>query len=944
MSSSSDETPPNDLPNENQPVEQSTDPSIDLPADPPVQIPPAELPPHNQFVLPESLLKLETVEQALNAMLSATLWPILVHTPIGTDGGCSCGKKHEKSANGSSSAGKHPIAKNWQTKIASRDELFDQLARLKFTPNVGVVLGKQPSGHYILAVDVDDLPRFTVIEAEHGPLPKTVRCDSGRGYRLFYEAPQGIDTSTFVNVTGLGGEPGVDVKVKAGQVVVAPSLHANGKRYVWTEVGPVATLPMAWALELVSAPEVPTWIQKHNPSTLYKDGRARSRAEKYLEAVITGNARAIAACGEGMRNSTLFKLACRTFEHCAGLQLSRSWDHVHSELLSAARASGLSEKEARHTIDSADKRIRESGKVHIPVVLQAPDTRPQHHNLLPAPAGSPEVGEVSTGSDWRPPDENVSSDGRPIIKVTTELYINVSEAISALRVDQDLFQREKKLVSVPRVTQEESDASVVVTDEGEVLRPVIEGTPQISELEIPTIRERLSRVAVFQKWNEKQHRYMPVMPTDEIVSAVRKRKDWPGIRSIIGVVETPTFRPDGEIVQNSGYDPITRYLYLPSEKFPVVTDEMATQDYAIGCFQFMSEIFEDFPYVNASHRAVPIAAILTLIARPAILGSVPAFLFDASTRGSGKTLQTDAIATVTTGRGAPRMNYTADEVEMEKILGGYALNGASFICLDNVPTMRMFGGGPLDRVLTARDMVDLRVLGSTKVLTLPWRTVLMATGNNMNLFGDTARRVMKSRLEPVDESPERRTKFKHPDLLAWVRMQRPRLVAAGLLILRAYWRAGCPNMGCARWGSFEEWSKIIPNAIVFAGGADPMLARPEKDEEVDTDTRAATCFLTKVRDLVDEEPFRVNDIVNLLYKSERKRNEKGDVVDDGFDDLRDAIETLVGRKGRGRDSVPDAVELGRKIGSFRGRIIDGLRLTSKTGHGGTLRWQIVKPT
>jgi hypothetical protein len=83
MSSSSDETPPNDLPNENQPVEQSTDPSIDLPADPPVQIPPAELPPHNQFVLPESLLKLETVEQALNAMLSATLWPILVHTPSG---------------------------------------------------------------------------------------------------------------------------------------------------------------------------------------------------------------------------------------------------------------------------------------------------------------------------------------------------------------------------------------------------------------------------------------------------------------------------------------------------------------------------------------------------------------------------------------------------------------------------------------------------------------------------------------------------------------------------------------------------------------------------------------------------------------------------------------------------------------------------------------------
>jgi len=897
--------------------------------------------PGNQLVLPDSLLTLDSVEQALDALLQASLWPILTHAPVGKDGGCSCGKVHQKSANGSTSAGKHPIAKNWQTKIASRDELLDQLARLKFTPNVGVVLGKQPSGHYILAVDIDDLPRFEHLVTELGSLPETARCDSGRGYRLFYELPHSIDTTTLVNVTGLGGEPGVDVKAARGQVVVAPSMHASGRQYVWTKVGPVAKLPMTWALELVTAPEVPTWVQKYNPSTIYKDGRARSRAEKYLEAVIVGNARAIAACGEGMRNTTLFKLACRTFEHCAGLQLSRSWDRVHNELLAAARASGLPENEARRALASADKRVRESGKIHIPVVLQQPA---ESEAMVLAGAEPPEA-QVDS---WRPPpadgEATVTSTGRPIIHVTTELYVNVGEAIAALKVDDDLFQREKKLVSVPRVTREQVDAATVVTETGEVLQAVVEGTPQISELEIPSIRERLSRVAVFQKWNEKQHRYIPILPTDEIVSAVRKRKDWPGIRTIVGVIETPTFRPDGAIVQTPGYDPVTRYLYLPSETFPTVTDEMSTQDHARWAFKFLCEIFEDFPYVNDAHRAVPIAAILTLIARPAILGSVPAFLFDASTRGSGKTLQTDAIATVTTGRGAPRMNYTADEVEMEKILGGYALNGASFICLDNVPTMRMFGGGPLDRVLTARDMVDLRVLGSTKVLTLPWRTVLMATGNNMNLFGDTARRVMKARLEPKDDSPERRTNFRHADLLGWVRSQRPRLVGAALLILRAYWRAGCPNMKCPRWGSFEEWSKIIPHAIVFAGGEDPMKARPEKDEEVDADTRAATCFIAKVRELIGEaEPFRVSDILNLLYRSERTRNADGDVIDDGFDDLRDAIETLVGRKGKGRDATPDPVELGKKIGAFRGRIIDGFRLISKSGMGGTLRWQIVKP-
>jgi hypothetical protein len=911
------------------------------------EVPPPS-PPSSRLLLPDSLLTLSTIEDAINVLIVVRLLPILIHAPVGSDGACTCGKTHQKSTNGSTSAGKHPIATRWQNRAFTRDELFDQLARLKFTPNIGIVLGDQPAGSYLVAVDVDDIARFTALELELGPLPETVRCDSGRGYRLFYEIPPEIDLSALVNVTGMGGEPGVDVKVKGGQVVVAPSLHASGRRYAWTKVGPVTTLPVPWALELVREPQPPAWIQKYTPSTLYKDGRARSRAEKYLEAVVVGNARAIAGCSEGMRNNTLFRLACRTFEHCAALLLSRSWEHVHNELLAAAKACGLSETEARRTLASADKTVRESGKVRMPVVLQdtAPSPAPSPTNgtsgaAEPLPDGS--AAEETASDQWQPPDTtHIAASGRPIIVVTTELYVNVDEAISALRADDDIYHREKKLVHVARVTHEQSSSSsVVVTDDGEEHRQLIEGTPQICELEIPTIRERLSRIAVFHKWVEKMHRNVPILPTDEIVSAVRKRKEWPGIRSIVGVIETPTFRPDGAIVQTAGHDPITRYLYLPSEPFPTVTDEMATQNNANWAFKFLSEVFEDFPYINAAHRSVPVAAILTLVARPAILGSVPAFLFDASTRGSGKTLQTDAIATIATGRGAPRMNYTSDEVEMEKILGGYALNGSTFICLDNVPAMRAFGGGPLDRCITARDMVDLRVLGSTKVLTLPWRAIIMATGNNMTLFGDTARRVLVARLEPKEENPERRTNFKHADLLAWVRTQRPRLVAAALLILRAYWRAGCPNMGCARWGSFEEWSRVVPNAIVFAGGADPMLARPEGDEEVDTDSRAATCFVTKIYELIGKgEPFRVSDILNLLYKSERKRNENGDVVDDGFDDLRDAIEMLVGRRGKGRDAIPDAVELGKRIGAFRGRVISGLRLTSRTGHGGILRWEI----
>ncbi len=496
---------------------------------------------------------------------------------------------------------------------------------------------------------------------------------------------------------------------------------------------------------------------------------------------------------------------------------------------------------------------------------------------------------------------------------------------------------------VPRVTPEQSAKSPsVAVDDGETHRQLVEGTPQICELEIPTIRERLSRVAVFQKWSEKSQKYVPTLPTDEIVGAVRKRRDWPGIRSIVGVIETPTFRPDGAIVQTPGHDPVTQYLYLPTESFPSVTDETATQDNARWAFEFLREVFVDFPYVSESHRSVPIAAILTLIARPAILGSVPAFLFDASTRGSGKTLQTDAIAMIATGRGAPRMNYTFDDVEMEKVLGGYALNGSPFICLDNVPAMRAFGGGPLDRCITARDMVDLRVLGSTKVLTLPWRAVIMATGNNMTLFGDTARRVLVARLEPQEASPEQRTNFKHKDLLAWIRSQRPRLVSAALLILRAYWRSACPGMGCPQWGSFEEWARIIPQAIVFAGGADPMKARPEGDEEVDVDAQALRCLLeqlpllhAKLRvlapDSVGEDGVAARTIVSALYEQNPEWPE--------FEPFREAVETLCKKKGNNQ-AKPDPIALGYKLRSMRSRIMGGRKLVGKTGDAHVTMWRV----
>jgi hypothetical protein len=902
----------------------------------------------DRMLLPDSLLTIASVESAVELYFAIGLKNVLLHAPT-SEGGCSCGKVHDKSNSGSSSIGKHPIQPSWQKKSPSLDELKDQISRCRFTPNIGIVLGRQPEGEYLIAVDVDDANRISELETEYGPLPETPRCDSGRGYRLFFSAPPEIDVDRLTNVTALGStkenpKPGVDVKVEGGQVVVAPSLHANGKRYAWTVVGAVAPLPVHWAMQLLKKLDPPKFVEKYTPAQMNKPGAARNRGERYLEVAVTNESRALAACGHGNRNNTLYSTACRMFEYCGGMHLSHKWQWVHDEMLAAAKACGLTDNESRKTLASAEKRVRESGKVRAPMVLANPrpeSTPPGLVSTEPSlsPDGSPAPWTAPTEDPWG---LSPRSQGRPIIKITTEIHENVTESIKALTSEESLYQRDRKLVQVARVTREQSESSsVVIGDDGEPHHQLVEGTPELFDIEVPTVRELLSKVAVFQKW--KKDSFVTVIPSEEIVSAVRKRREFPGIRKIIGIIETPTLRPDGVIVQSPGYDHATRYLYMPNCKFPDVNDVNTTQDNARWAYKFLSEVFADFPYVNDAHKAVPIAAILTLISRPAILGSIPAVLFDASTRGSGKTLQTDAIATITTGRGAPRMNYTSDDVELEKILGGYALKGSAFICLDNVPVMRPFGGGPIDRMITSRDEVELRILGSTKVLTLPWRALIMATGNNMNLYGDTSRRVLMARLEPKEESPEHRTKFKHDDLLGWIREQRPRLVSAALLILRAYVRAGRPDMGCARWGSFEEWSRLIPHAIVFAGGSDPMNARPEKEEEVDSELRSVRCFVSGMRKLMENDDFRVSSVIDLLYKSERKRDTEGNMAPDGLEDLRDAIETLVGKRGmkfEGRGAIPDPVELGKRMGSFKGRVIGNLKLTSKTGGGGVMKWRV----
>lgn len=500
---------------------------------------------------------------------------------------------------------------------------------------------------------------------------------------------------------------------------------------------------------------------------------------------------------------------------------------------------------------------------------------------------------------------------RPIIKINTDLAGMVDAAIASLQGCGDLYQRDGRLVRVVRVAKDEATARV------------LEGTPQIRELPAATLTETLAARASWVRFDRRDEELRPALPPSQVVACVAARAQWRTVCPVRGVIETPIIRPDGVIVSEPGYDGVTGYFFAPTCDFPPVPDA-PTQDEASRALAELAEVWCDFPFASDCQRYVPIAATLTLLGRPAIEGPTPAFVLDASTPGEGKTLSGDAAVAIATGRPAGKATFPPSGEELEKLLSSAAMAGESVVDFDNLEQEAALGGAALDKALTAWPTITMRVLGQSDLRTLAWNAVIIATGNNVEIHGDTVRRALVARIESGTESPEGRTGFRHPDLLRWVSAERPRLVSAGLTILRGYVAAGRPDMGLGTMGTFEAWAGLIANAIAWAGGANVLDARAAS---IGREDPAKSALRTIIAGLprVSAEPITTRNLLGALYSSERLRGQACEP--DGHDELREALESLAPtRPGQ----MPDAQRLGKALQRLRRRVVGGRMLDTVT--------------
>jgi hypothetical protein len=461
----------------------------------------------------------------------------------------------------------------------------------------------------------------------------------------------------------------------------------------------------------------------------------------------------------------------------------------------------------------------------------------------------------------------------------------------------------------------------------QIVCPIIEEVPafkgrrtkvvRLKAASTESLRDHLSRSARWERYSARERKFVATDPPHDVAKILLSRDgEWKFPR-LVGVITTPTLRPDGSILSDAGYDPDTGLLLVAPPPMPTVLERPTRED-ALLALKCLDELLDEFPFVSDSDRSVGLSGLMTPVARGA-MQVAPMHAVTAPAAGTGKSYLIDLASAIATGEIAPVIAAGRNEEETEKRLGAELMTGQPIISIDNLNGD--LGGDFLCQVIE-RPIIKPRVLGRTETRRIENIVTLFGNGNNIHLVGDLNRRVMVCSLDANVERPEIRGFRGNP--LSTALDHRGEYIAAVLTIVRAYVVAGCPDL-CPPLASFEDWSRLIRSPLVWLGRADPA-----KTTEI---ARADDPILNSLRTVI--AAWNANIGTNdPLTAGELKEEALKPSSDGGF---AQALCTI--SAPRGRSNEIDTLRLGRFLRSHRGRIVDGLKIFGNNDtHSKQMKW------
>jgi hypothetical protein len=166
--------------------------------------------------------------------------------------------------------------------------------------------------------------------------------------------------------------------------------------------------------------------------------------------------------------------------------------------------------------------------------------------------------------------------------------------------------------------------------------------------------------------------------------------------------------------------------------------------------------------------------------------------------------------------GVHRPELPVDDDEIRKqITSILTTTTAPVINFDNVTTV--IRSGQIANLLTTSVWSD-RPLGRTATVEAANDRLWIATGNNVQVGGDLARRVHKISLDAATPRPEYRTGFRESDLVGYVRQHRGTILTALVVQLLWWVQRGMPRAEI-RSDDYGAWAGAMTE-ILEGGGLD----------------------------------------------------------------------------------------------------------------------------
>lgn len=471
------------------------------------------------------------------------------------------------------------------------------------------------------------------------------------------------------------------------------------------------------------------------------------------------------------------------------------------------------------------------------------------------------------------------------------------------------------------VTEEESKQFQIFRRGGKVVKVVDE---QIIQVDRGCMTYHIPVVVDIKKTTAKREVSVPP-PTWLVDSVLSHCATNHIVRRLDGIITSPTLREDGSVLDDPGYDEQSRLLYLPKRDFPKVYGKDHKELRIEKELARIMDLVKDFPFASNTDRAGFLALLLTLACRPAIAGCVPMFAISGNTAGCGKGRLADIAYAIVHGCPAPKMARPKD-AELQKQIPSLARAGSPVMFFDNLTYP--LGGEVIEAALTST-IVNSRILGLTEMTgDLPMRMVWIATGNNITYANDFARRVIQIRLNSPLEKPEERTDFEHQDIIGHIcgEREQPLLLSSALTLVKVFLDHGSPAPDDRLMGSFESWTRLIRNCVVWLGVGDPLQSKRTVDESTNDDLLTYRLLLAGLAKADPENVGISSRELWRIYKS-------GFGAEDENPELCDALDHLLERYPN-----PDAYKVGIALRRLAGRPYEGQALQNRPAGQGIVKW------